>query len=107
MPIVYCWKCAGLADATDPVCPVCKAVAPGRGRPVYVPLFAGLVVAVTVTVGFAWMLSQVWEKWERKFTSLREDHPLRDAADETAVVLGGVVFLVAWAVAVVRLRARN
>ena len=47
------------------------------------------------------MLSRVWERWERKFADLREDHPLRDAADETAVAVGAVVFLAVWALVAV------
>jgi Ni/Fe-hydrogenase subunit HybB-like protein len=106
MPTVYCWKCSGLADAADLVCPMCGAVGPNRGRPVYLSLLAPLLVAAAVTAGFAWVLAQVWEKWERKFAGLRADHPLRDAAEESAVAFGVAVFLVAWSLAVVRLRAK-
>jgi hypothetical protein len=62
---------------------------------VYMPLLPGLLIASAVTAVFAWVLSQLCEKWERKFAGLRADHPLRDAAEETAMALGGAVFLVA------------
>jgi hypothetical protein len=106
VPAVYCWKCFALADAGDIRCPACGAVAPGRGRPVYGPLALGLLAAGAVTAGYAWMLGQVWERWERKFAALRENHPLHGEAEPAAVALGAAVFLAAWAVAVARLRSR-
>jgi hypothetical protein len=82
-------------------------VAPGR-RPaaVYGRLFAGALVAAAVTGLYAWAMSRVWGRWERKFSELPDDHALRDAAAEMAFALGVGVFLLSWAIADVRLRVR-
>jgi hypothetical protein len=74
-------------------------------------LLGAVFVAVLVGAGFAgayaWMISRVWDRLERKFDRLPADHWLEGAATEAATAGGVAVFLFGWLLAYACLRPRR
>jgi hypothetical protein len=95
----HCRKCRRSVAFTSEFCPKCGTADPAGLRAALVgSLIVGMLAASAVTGIYAWIVAWDWDRWERKFGTLRPDHPLADAPWETAVGLGIVVFLFTWVV---------
>jgi hypothetical protein len=70
-------------------------------------LFVAAIVAAAVTGAYAYTLSAVWERWERKFHLLPEGHPLHGCHHEVAWWGGVGVFVVSWGLGVFRMWPRS
>jgi hypothetical protein len=106
MSLVYCRRCRAAAVVDQWACRSCGAWDPGGGRVAAVgALVVGTLVAAAVTGGYTLAMSHewVWERWQRKFDSLPDDHALRGHAWDVAFVLSVAVLVVSWLLAVVGL----
>ena len=101
---VYCRNCYGLVAAGADYCPSCGIVIPGQRPKVYTALFAGLIAASVVTGVWAWLVSQLWDKWVKRFERLPEDHPLFQSETLTAWGIGAGLFLATWVFALLVMR---
>jgi hypothetical protein len=103
MSLVYCRRCGAPVVAGKPVCPVCRTRDPtGQRAAVVGVLIIATLTAAAITGGYAFAISHewVWERWQRRFDALPDDHALRGHAWDVAFVLGVAVFVVAWVLAV-------
>jgi hypothetical protein len=108
--VVYCWKCHAANPAGGYACRECGASDPEGRRPTPVGVLVLATTAAAVFTGvyaLALSLTEVWDRWQRKFDDLPDDHALRGHAVDVAVAVGVGVFLVVWLGALAGLSPRT
>lgn len=109
MSLVYCRRCGAPNLAGKPTCRSCGTWDPdGRRSTVVGAFLLATVAAAAITGGYAFAVSRewFWERWERRFDLLPDDHALRGHAWDVAFVLGVGVFVLSWLLAAVGLSPR-